>query len=289
MRKYDIEDSPESFPFAVERGKLEGLFTEHTHSYTELIVTLGGTGWQRSGSSLCQLKRGTVVTVPPPLAHQMENMRALDMFVLKFDLNRLVSFQYDLRNDPGFRSLFIQCPPALYKGDTVPPLQLEESQLRHVQGMMDVMYEEFQEKKAGYQVIIRTHLLALTAYLSRCFLPEHTTVSQKMEKIIPTVVYMEENLHQSIHIQELAQLVYLSPRQYDRVFKEVYGVSPSSYLAELRLNRACQLMADPRFPLGEIWEQCGFTDNPFFYRQFKKRFGVTPKQYRVRLLASMQR
>ena len=290
MKTYDIVDSPDtSFPFVVELGKLEGLFPEHTHNYTELIVTFKGTGWQRSGGSRFPLKRGTVVTVPPPLAHQMEEMVDLTMYVLKFDLNRLISFQYDLKNDPGFRSLFIQCPPALYKGNSVPPLQLDEAQLHHVVGLMKVMDQEFQEQRPGYQVIIRTHLLALTAYLSRCFLPQRTSLSLRMEKIIPTVVYMEENLHRTIRIQELAGLVYLSPRQYDRVFKEVYGVSPSHYLAQLRLNRACQLMADASFPLGEIWERCGFTDNPFFYRQFKKEFGITPKQYRARLLSSMQK
>ena len=289
MKTYDIVDSPDNnFPFVAERGILQGLFPEHTHNYTELLVAMSGTGYQRSGNEYCRVTRGTVLTVPPPLAHQMEDMVDLELFVLKFDLNRLISFQYDLQNDPGFRSLFIQCPPALYKGNTVPPLQLNEKQLLHVLGLMEVMYQEFKEQKSGYQVIIRTHLLALTAYLSRCFLPEHTPISQRMEKIIPTVVYMEENLHRNIRIQELAGMIYLSPRQYDRVFKEIYGVSPSRYLAELRLNRACQLMADRNCILGEIWEQCGFTDNPFFYRQFKKRFGVTPKQYRAWLLSSIQ-
>lgn len=289
MKNYDIVDSSDAgFPFVVERGYLQGLFPEHTHSYTELIVILSGCGWQRSGSSRHELRRGTVITVPPPLAHQMEDMVDLELFVLKFDLNRLLYFQYDLKNNPGFRSLFIQCPPTMQTGNDVPVLQLEESQLIHVISLMEVMEQEFRQRKAGYQVIIRTHLLALTAYLSRCLLPDHTPASQRLEKIIPTVVYMEENLHRTIRIQELAKLVYLSPRQYDRIFKEVYGVSPSTYLSQLRLNRACQLMADRHCSLGEIWERCGFTDNPFFYKQFKKYFGITPKQYRTQLLSSMQ-
>ena len=102
-----------------------------------------------------------------------------------------------------------------------------------------------------------------------------------------TISYMEDHLHQSIRMKELADLVFLSTRQYDRIFKEVYGVCPSDYLSELRLNRACQLIASGKYPLGQLWELCGFTDTPFFYRKFKARFGMTPKQYQTKLLSSM--
>ncbi len=86
---------------------------------------------------------------------------------------------------------------------------------------------------------------------------------------------MEENLQNPIRISELSNLTYLSPRQYDRIFQNVYGLSPSAYLAELRLTRACQLMTD-RNITGNLWTQCGFMDNAYFYRCFKKRFGITP-------------
>lgn len=288
MKTYEkIEHTDDSFPFLISHGEMNGLFPEHSHGYTEMHVILSGTGYHCSENGRYALERGAVMTVPPPLSHQMEEMVHLEHYVLKFDLNRLIAFDYELKNDPGFRSLFVQFPTTLSKRDSACPFLLKETQLQHVISLMTVMLEENSQRQPGYQVIIRTHLLALTAYLSRCFLPDQNKMSLRMERIIATVNYMEENLRRPIRVGELAELVYLSPRQYDRIFQKVYGMSPAAYLAELRLNRACQLMIDPRLPIREIGEQCGFSDNAFFYRCFKKRFGIPPKQYRDHLLDSI--
>ena len=289
MRSYDITGRPDdTFPFAAEYAVAQGFFPEHTHSYTELLVVLSGTGWHCSDKGKFLLSTGAVVTVPPPLAHEMDKMKDLEMYVLKFDLNGLNSYGYDLRNHAGFRSLFIQCPPSLQSQKAGAPLLLDAQQLEHVRMLISTMFQEFSQRRPGYKIIIRTHLLALTAYLARCFLPDENALSLRMEKIIPTVTFMEENLRQKITIPQLAEQVFLSPRQYDRVFKEIYGTTPSSYLSELRLQYACQLMAERQCPLAQIWEKCGFTDNPFFYKKFKAFFGITPREYQQWLVPSIQ-
>ncbi|MGI5893686.1 MAG: helix-turn-helix domain-containing protein [Candidatus Merdivicinus sp.] len=288
MRQYDISgQSDDTFPFLAESGEMNGSFPEHTHSYTELIIILDGSGYHISANGRYSLQRGTVITVPPPIAHQMEEMDHLKIYVLKFDLNGLLSFDYELKNDPGFRSLFIQFPITVSNRESARPLLLSELQLQHVISLSQVMLQECSARKPGYKPIIRTHLLALTAYLARCFLPDRNPISHRMERIIQTVTYMEENLQHPIRVPELADQVYLSTRQYDRIFREVYGMSPSAYLAEMRLNRACQLMTDRSISLGDISEQCGFSDIAFFYRCFRKRFDMTPKQYRSHLLTSI--
>lgn len=288
MKQYNMyEQSGDLFPIIVETGVMNDFFPVHTHSYTELIIVLDGEGIHDSINGRHCLARGDVVTVPPPAAHQMEQMKELKVYVVKFDVNGLLSGDYELKNDPGFRSLFIRFPANSANQKTIPPLRLNQQQLNHVISLMEVMLSEYALRKPGYKSIIRTHLLALTAFLARCFLPERTVVSSRMEKIVSTVSYMEENLYRPIRVSELASQVFLSVRQYDRLFNNVYGISPSAYLSELRLNRACLLMTDPQLPLGEIWEKCGFTDNAFFYRCFKKRFGVTPRQYRDQLIATI--
>lgn len=288
MKIYDIAARPDdTFPFAAEHGEMQGDFPEHTHSYTELMVVTGGSGWHISSYGRFPIQPGTVLTVPPPLVHEMRDMQSLRLYVLKFDLTKLIAYNHDLKNDPGFRSLFVHCPVIPQVMEQLRPFILEEKQMEHVIRLSEIIFQEFQERRRGYKVMIRTHLLALTAYLSRCFLPEQTAFSAQMQKILPTISYMEDHFQESIRMKELADLVFLSTRQYDRIFKEVYGVCPSDYLSELRLNYACQLIASGKYPLGQVWELCGFTDNPFFYRKFKARFGMTPKQYQTERLPSM--
>lgn len=289
MKTYDIsKQTHENFPFFVEEGEMNGLFPEHAHTYTELIVILNGTGFHSSVNGRLPLSRGSVITVPPPLAHQMEDMVHLKFYVLKFDLSKLISSDYELKNDPGFRSLFIQFPLTRSKQNPAPPFILTEPQLLHISSLIQVMLQESHNHKPLYKTIIRTHLFALTAFLSRCFLPEPTVLSNHIHQILPTVIYMEEHLKESIRIPFLADLVCLSTRQYDRIFQAAYGMPPSTYLSELRLNRSCQLMGNRSLSLRDISEQCGFKDLPFFYRCFKKRYGLTPKQYQSFLVQSIQ-
>lgn len=288
MKCYTFSDQFENnFSFIVEKGELNDFFPIHTHNYTELIVVLNGHGFHKSLNGRQELQRGSVVIVPPPMAHEMEEMKHLEMYVLKFDLHSLPFIHDIFKNDPGFRSLFLQMPISQLDIEPISPFLLNEQQLLHIISLMNVMFLEFSASKPGYTTVIQTHLLALAAYLSRCFHPKQTSVSMQMERLLCTVTYMEDHICQKIHIQELADLVYLSTRQYGRIFREVYGISPSAYLAELRLNRACQLMANPDIPLNAIWEMCGFSDNAFFYRCFRHRFDITPKEYRIKLLDSI--
>lgn len=289
MKHYNMNSQAEkNFPFLVEKAEMHDRFPVHTHSYTEVILVLSGYGFHTSMDGRCEVRRGSVLVIPPPMAHELDSMEHLQVYVLKFDLNRFLLLTETLKNTPGFRSLFLRFAVSRSEAEPSHPLLLTESQLLHAISLIEVISEEFSASKPGSQTVIHTHLLALAAYLSRCYQPEATPVSIQMERILRTVSYMEEHLTEKIHMQQLADLVFLSARQYGRIFHAVYGRSPSSYLSELRFNKACQLMADREIPLGDIWEKCGFSDNAFFYRRFKRRFGVTPKEYRRNLLNTMR-
>lgn len=289
MKHYDMNGQTEkTFPFLAETGEMNDRFPVHTHSYTEVIIVSGGHGFHTCVNGRHKVQRGSVLVIPPPMAHELDSMEHLQVYVLKFDLNHFLLLTETLKNTPGFRSLFLRFAVSRSEAGAAHPLQLTESQLLHVISLLDVIFQEFSASDSGAKTVIQTHLLALAAYLSRCYQPEATPVSIQMERILCTVSYMEEHLTEKIHIQELADLVYLSSRQYGRIFHEVYGRSPSSYLTELRFNRACQLMADRTIPLGAIWEQCGFSDNAFFYRCFRRRFGITPKEYRRKLMNTLK-
>ena len=283
MRMYDIADRPDiTFPFAIEKGVCNGAFPEHQHKFTELSVVLDGTALNTVEGVTQRIGRGDVFVIAQPLIHRMDEQRDLYLYTVKFDLDKLILSDYDLKWNPGFRALFIECPPGL-KASAYGRLVLTEEQLAFVAATLEFLYQEFMTRQPGYKMMIRTHLLALTAYLSRCFLPLGETGSAQLCKILPSVRYMEENLQKNIRVGELAELVYLSERQYSRVFKAVYGMSPAAYMIELRLHAACRMMENQALSLSAIAQACGFSDSAFFSRQFKSRFGVTPNQYRSKL------
>ena len=73
----------------------------------------------------------------------------------------------------------------------------------------------------------------------------------------------------------------LSRFDLTRHFRRAFGTSPHRYLLMRRLERARQMMRDPRTPLAEIAVAAGFADQAHFTRQFRKAFGFTPGLWRA--------
>ena len=64
------------------------------------------------------------------------------------------------------------------------------------------------------------------------------------------------------------------------LFKEKMGVAPIEYVNTLRIERACNLIASSPMSFSKVGENCGFYDNFYFSKIFKKITGMTPTEYK---------
>lgn len=90
--------------------------------------------------------------------------------------------------------------------------------------------------------------------------------------------YIEETYTQNISIKFLSNLCNLSPFHLIRIFKESTGIPPHTYLKQVRIKRAKNLLAQG-FSLSFIANETGFTDQSHFSKQFKQITGITPNKY----------
>ena len=72
----------------------------------------------------------------------------------------------------------------------------------------------------------------------------------------------------------------MTPKYFSELFKKKTGVSLSSYICELRIHRAAELLVSTDANIEEIMHYVGYNDSKFFYKSFKNMFGMTPAQYR---------
>ncbi len=89
-----------------------------------------------------------------------------------------------------------------------------------------------------------------------------------------------ENLQYQWTIEEMANEVNLSPPQLQKIFKSQIGMPPIAYLREKRLEKACELLEDGWEQINQIGQQVGMPNDSHFTRDFKKKYGVTPSEYR---------
>ncbi len=100
--------------------------------------------------------------------------------------------------------------------------------------------------------------------------------------------YIELHYYDKITLEELAQMVYLSPTYLSRIFREETGVLFSTYLNQVRINKAKALLHHDDLRLTDIALGIGFEDQSYFTKVFKRMVGVTPLKYRAQLQHSEQ-
>ena len=91
--------------------------------------------------------------------------------------------------------------------------------------------------------------------------------------------YIETHLSQEITVEEVAEAVHMSKYHFLRKFKEITGMTVHNFIVNKRIISACQAMAEGK-NITESWQQTGFADYSSFLRNFRKIYGISPKEYR---------
>ncbi|MCD8106132.1 MAG: helix-turn-helix transcriptional regulator [Lachnospiraceae bacterium] len=78
----------------------------------------------------------------------------------------------------------------------------------------------------------------------------------------------------------VAEKVGANPSYVSRLFKEILGISFTSYLTNCRMEASLDLLAKKEIPIREVAEMSGFNTIQNYMRLFKKYYGMAPGQYR---------
>ena len=94
------------------------------------------------------------------------------------------------------------------------------------------------------------------------------------------VHYIRDHFQEPISMTDLAKRTGLSVRQFNRRFREVFGVNPSTFLIKTRIQAACDVLRSTDRQISEIALDYGFCDQSAFTPHFKTHMGITPAKYR---------
>ena len=92
--------------------------------------------------------------------------------------------------------------------------------------------------------------------------------------------YLKENYMKKISVEEIAHNTYLSTTYVTKIFKEIINDTPINYLISIRLEKAKELLREGQMTIQEISKQIGYDDPYYFSKLFKKKYGVSPSEYR---------
>lgn len=250
----------------------------HYHPELELTLIVQGRGQRYVGDSIQSFEPGDLVLVGAHTAH---------------------CWQSDRRFGHTVRALVVQFPEDLFGADFLErPLgrPLRELFERAQQGLsfsekirsrtVERLKSMFQASQTNLdRVGLLLHILAdmsqsdqqvmlsLGTYPS----PGSPQAHGMLEKVLS---YIEQHLDLEMSQREVAKMAGLSTAGFSRFFSRNLGKTFVTYVAELRIKRACQLLLDNQHSIAEIARLSGFHNLANFNRRFFRFKGMTPSEYR---------
>jgi AraC family transcriptional regulator len=140
------------------------------------------------------------------------------------------------------------------------------------------LYREYLNLDRCSALVIEGLVLEMLALVAR---PERVAERRPPEWLSKVEELLKDGFQENITIGEIAAQVSVNPAYLSRVFRQFHNQAIGDYLHDLRVQFACQQLADPDAALSAIATSSGFADQSHFTRVFKHCTGMTPGAFRA--------
>jgi len=265
--------------YIVDRRKKEFTYPLHSHAEFELNYIENAAGVRRI------------------VGDSVEIIGNYDLTLITGEQLEHVWEQHQCKSD-NIREITIQFSSDLFFGNLI-----HKNQFNSIRKMLDKaknglsfpmdsimkvykMLDTLSTEKEGFFAVI--HFLSILYELSlsdnyRTLSSSsfaHSEDSTDSRRVVKIYEYINSHYKEPIHLEELAELVGMTPVALSRFYKLRTGKTVTDYIITIRLGNATRLLVDTTDSITEICYQCGFNNLSNFNRIFRKKKGCTPKEFR---------
>ncbi|MFZ4546477.1 MAG: AraC family transcriptional regulator [Bacteroidales bacterium] len=254
---------------------------EHHHDFIEIIFITKGKGIQIICNNEYEVSEGDIFILQGFQNHYFKDASKAELINVMFDPVKspgLISSE--IKTIDGYTPLFILEPRYRNRMHFKNMLHLNRVDLAKTEYILNSMLYETANKERGYEWFLKNKLEEIVIFLSRKYSEISIPKAKSMVRIGKAINFIEKSYHQNIYIHELAELSFMSVRNFQRIFKDATTLAPNDYLLELRIQHASKLLLNSDSAIYEVANQVGITDWFYFSKAFKKKFGVSPLIYR---------
>jgi len=141
--------------------------------------------------------------------------------------------------------------------------------------------QEFIESiaKCDYLMDINKNFIEILLKI-RTLLNDKEKVIQGRKSINLAKQFIQQNFHLDLNLDMIANYVSMNYAYFSVLFKRLEGISLIDYIINIRINKAMEYLRDPQYKVYEVADMIGFNDEKYFSKVFKKKTGISPKEYR---------
>ncbi len=252
----------------------------HSHEFHEMVLVRNGNGLHVSDDGSYPIRRGNVFLVLPGAAHTYEDVRNLDIVNILFEPEKLNLDLSDLTDTAGYYAFFAAGPQLQGRYRTSCPLSLTDNQLFAAEEIILEIELEQKRNRPGAMFFRRVAFMRLIGLICRAFSESGSQASEELGEISRIIRYFEKNYMKRILLEDLCPVCGKSVSSIVRLFRGALGRSPIEYLIDLRLEKAAAMLISTSDPVSSIAYAVGFDDSNYFSKMFRKRYSVSPRDYR---------
>lgn len=98
-------------------------------------------------------------------------------------------------------------------------------------------------------------------------------------------LYVEKNLSTDVSLEAASAAAHVNPYYLSKLFKDETGENFIDFVTALRLEKARSLLTGSELSIKEISHETGYSDQNYFSKLFRRKFGITPTEYRNSLIS----
>lgn len=263
FESHNLEDKPLPIIFHHDLIDTDTGYGENGnwHNNIEILLVDAGKGAVVSGATAYDVSVGDIIIINSNMIHTTKTEKQMEYYCLIIDTDFLVSnginpenTEYEtLIRDVEAKSLFMR------------------------------VAEEFENERNFFETAVKTAALEFMLYISRNhivdFQEKNTQQSNKTENIKLAMGYIKAHIGEQLSLEKLSFESGLSKFYFVREFKKATGMTPIFYINLLRCQEAKKMFLKNKYSIHEVAEKCGFENDSYFSKTFKKYTGLLPSEY----------
>jgi AraC-like DNA-binding protein len=277
------------FPFAIYSFAYNTLKPEvrlTRHNWLELFLPVRGYGSFRVGERIFDFAAGDILAVDNMRLHGADSFEGPERHAV------VIYFKEELFYNLGSALCDFGYLAPFYglTEETDPILRTDHRGAPAIHAALDRLFKCWLDapRDQYFKIGCKTYLSEILYLLSRGLgaselaRAEYLHRREQAQRLGVLIEYLNHNYSDKITVPQAAALVGMSQSHFIRFFKQAAGMTFVDYLTHLRVAKARQLLCNRNLSIAEVSNLVGFSDQSYFDKRFKERFGKPPREYRAR-------
>ncbi len=255
-------------------------FPEHKHNYIEMAYILQGEMIQKIKGKEIRLKKGEIIFLNQHITHEIKASSKEDIiinFIIKPEFFEYILNLIDKENIIS-KFLFSTIYGGSRKGEYI---CFYVGNIKNVQNIIEQVINEIINmstlRKSKIKFLVG--LLLIELLNNPQSIVSYSEENYDIKLMMEILKYIDES-YEEANLTKLCETLHQQDYKICKLIKKNTGLTFKELVQEKRIEKAIELLKSTDYAIEDIIRRVGYENDSYFYRIFKKKFGLSPKEYK---------